>query len=117
MMDPAPTSREKIPPELAAALLTVDLRNLQRNWLALAAKAAPAQCAGVVKADAYGMGTGPCGRALWAAGCRSFFVALPQEGAVLRAELPEATIFVLDGLLPKLGPYYVEHRLVPALAS
>ena len=104
-------------PELAAATLTVDLKNLQRNWLDLAARAAPAECAGVVKADAYGLGAIPCASALWAAGCRSFFVALPQEGAELRSALPEATIFILDGLLPKLAPFYAEHRLVPALAS
>jgi alanine racemase len=71
----------------------------------------------VVKADAYGLGAGPCARALWAAGCRSFFVAIPQEGAELRSELSEATIFVLDGLLPGLGDVYAGHRLVPALAS
>lgn len=98
-------------------MLTVDLGNLKRNWLDLAAQASPAECAGVLKADAYGLGADPCGRALWAAGCRSFFVALPQEGAHLRSVLPEATIFILDGLLAKLGPYYAEHRLVPALAG
>lgn len=114
---PDPSGISASPPELAAAVLTVDLANLQRNWRSLAARAAPTECAGVVKADAYGLGAGPCGRALWAAGSRSFFVALPQEGAELRRALPEATIFVLDGLLPKLAPYYAEHRLVPALAS
>jgi alanine racemase len=98
-------------------MLTVDLANLRRNWRELAARAAPAECAGVVKADAYGLGAGPCARALWAAGCRSFFVAIPQEGAELRRELPEATIFVLDGLLPGLGDVYAGHQLVPALAS
>ena len=108
---------DHFPPERAAARLTVDLGNLQRNWRELAALAAPAACAGVVKADAYGLGAGPCARALWAAGCRSFFVAIPQEGAELRGELPEATIFVLDGLLPGLGDVYAEHRLVPALAG
>jgi alanine racemase len=108
---------EGIAPERAAAMLTVDLANLQRNWRELASRAAPAECAGVVKADAYGLGAGPCARALWAAGCRSFFVAIPQEGAELRRELPEATIFVLDGLLPGLGDVYAGHQLVPALAS
>jgi len=108
---------EGIAPERAAAMLTVDLANLQRNWRELASRAAPAECAGVVKADAYGLGAGPCARALWAAGCRSFFVAIPQEGAELRRELPEATIFVLDGLLPGIGDVYAGHRLVPALAS
>jgi alanine racemase len=106
-----------IPPEQAAGMLTVDLGNLQRNWLALAARAAPAECAGVVKADAYGLGLRPCARALWAAGCRSFFVAIPQEGAELRSELPGATIYVLDGLLPGLAPYYAEHELIPCLGG
>jgi alanine racemase len=113
----APAPSHEIAPEHAAATLTVDLGNLQRNWRSLAARAAPAQCAGVVKADAYGLGAIPCARALWDAGCRSFFVALPQEGGELRSALPEATIFILDGLLPNLAPYYAEHRLVPALAS
>ncbi|HUE44933.1 MAG TPA: alanine racemase [Aestuariivirgaceae bacterium] len=98
-------------------MLTVDLGNLQRNWLALAARAAPAECAGVIKADAYGLGLRPCARALWAAGCRSYFVAVPQEGAELRSELPDATIFVLDGLLPGLAPFYAEHGLIPCLGS
>lgn len=113
----APAPSHAIAPEHAAATLTVDLGNLQRNWRELAARASPAQCAAVVKADAYGLGAIPCARALWDAGCRSFFVALPQEGAELRNALPEATIFILDGLLPNLAPYYAKHRLVPALAS
>jgi alanine racemase len=118
MTEPAPlTPPSDVAPDLAAAVLTVDLANLQRNWRALAARAAPAECAGVVKGDAYGLGAGPCAQALWAAGCRTFFVAVPQEGAALRVQCPEATIYVLDGLLPGLGAYYAEHRLVPALAS
>lgn len=117
MTSPAPVPGFDIPPERAAATLTVELGNLKRNWLDLAARAAPAQCAGVVKGDAYGMGAARCGHALWEVGCRSYFVALPQEGADLRRELPEATIFILDGLLPGLADYYAEHRLVPALAS
>ena len=117
MTEPASaTHTGDIPPEQAAGMLTVDLGNLQRNWLALAARAAPAECAGVVKADAYGLGLRPCARALWAAGCRSFFVAVPQEGAELRGELPRATIYVLDGLLPGLAPFYAEHDLIPEAA-
>ena len=117
MTEATPFPSLDMPPETAAATLTVDLDALKRNWLDLAARAAPALCGGVVKADAYGMGAARCAHALWDAGCRSFFVALPQEGADLRRELPEATIFILDGLLPGLADYYAEHRLVPALAS
>src|SRR5919106_6304179 len=106
-----------IVPECSAAMLSIDLRALQGNWRTLARQAAPAECAAVVKADAYGLGIGPCATALWAAGSRSFFVALPQEGIALRPAVPDAAIYVLDGLLPGLGHLYLEHRLTPALAS
>ena len=57
------------------ALLTIDLGALAANWRALRDRAAPAECASVVKADAYGIGIGPAVRALRDAGCRTFFVA------------------------------------------
>lgn len=107
----------QLAPPQTAAVLTVDLRTLQRNWLSLRRQALPAQCAAVVKADAYGLGLIPCACALWAAGCRVFFVALPQEGLELKARLPGAIVYVLDGLLPGLGPLYAAHDLVPVLAS
>jgi len=40
----------------AAAILTVDLRAIAHNWRLLSARAAPARCGAVVKADAYGLG-------------------------------------------------------------
>lgn len=98
-------------------VLRIDLESLKENWRRLAARVAPAECGAAVKANAYGLGIGPCARALSEAGCRTFFVALPQEGAGLRAVLPEATIYVLGGLLPGLGPLYLQNRLAPALSS
>ena len=59
----------------ARGLLTVDLAGIQANWRWLAAVARGAECAGVVKADAYGMGIEPVAKALWTADCRTFFVA------------------------------------------
>ena len=38
------------------AVLEIDLDAIVANWRALAARAAPALCAAVVKADAYGLG-------------------------------------------------------------
>ena len=55
--------------------LVIDLDALARNWRALAARAPSAECAAVVKADAYGCGLAPCALALHAAGARTFFVA------------------------------------------
>jgi len=101
----------------AGGVLTVDLFRLQENWRSLALLVAPAECSAAVKAGAYGLGIGPCASALWQAGCRTYFVALPQEGANLRRILPEARILVLAGLLPGLTDFYREHLLEPVLAS
>jgi alanine racemase len=57
------------------------------------------------------------GRALWEAGCRSFFVARPKEGEELRGVLPEATIYVLDGLFPGQAEFYAQNNLLPAMIS
>ena len=71
------------------AELTVDLPAIRRNWRALAARAAPADCAAVVKADAYGLGAAAVAPALAAEGARIFFTALPEEGLSLREVLGE----------------------------
>jgi alanine racemase len=106
--------------EPAVARLTVDLDALAHNFHVLAAEAAGAEVAPVVKADAYGLGVGPVARRLWAEGARSFFVARLAEGEALRADLgPErsAAIQVLDGFTPGAGPRLAAADLTPALAS
>jgi alanine racemase len=101
----------------ARGLLTVDLAGIKANWRWLAAVARGAECAGVVKADAYGMGIEPVSKALWEAGCRTFFVATLGEGRRLKAALPTATAYVLDGLLPGTAPLYPSYGLRPVLGS
>lgn len=71
----------------------------------------------VVKANAYGLGARPIATALYQAGCRHFFVAYPAEGAALRAVVPEAAIFVLQGILPETVQVCLEERLNPVLNS
>jgi alanine racemase len=101
----------------AALVLTIDLGALVANWRAMAALAAPAECAAVVKADAYGIGIEEAVPALSAAGCRTFFVALPEEGVRVRAALAdpsqEAAIYVLDGFLPAWAEAFRAARLRP----
>jgi len=63
----------------------------------------PAECAGVIKADAYGCGVDPVARALAAAGCKTFFVATLDEARTVRAALPSSTIYVLDGFFQNCG--------------
>ncbi|WP_306028812.1 alanine racemase [Stappia sp. MMSF_3263] len=98
--------------------ITIDLGALAGNWKALSARLADGtECGAAVKADCYGLGDAPCMSALWQAGCRTFFVATPQEGARLRALLPEAYVYILNGLYPGDADYYAAHELRPCLGS
>ncbi len=107
----------QVDPRLSGGILNVDLGALVDNWHVLAKASAGAECAAVVKADAYGLGLREVAPALWRAGCRSFFVALPEEGASLRRLCPRAVIHVLDGLLPEASDFCREHGLRPVLNS
>ncbi len=84
---------------MAQATLTIDLDAIAANWRALdKLSAANVQTAGVVKADAYGLGAGRVARALARAGARRFFVAASEEGAAVRQALgPGPQINVLSG--------------------
>lgn len=99
------------------ARLTIDLAAIAENWRCLAAQAPDAACAAVIKADAYGCGLSAVAPALWAAGCRTFFVAHLGEAIAARSVLPEAEIYVLNGLLPGHGPALVAHALRPVLGG
>ncbi|MCA3554037.1 alanine racemase [Aestuariivirga sp.] len=105
------------PEDLAGAVLTIDLVALKDNWRRLNALAGKAECGAAVKGNAYGLGIAPVAKALWEAGCRSFFVARPKEGEELRGLLPEATIYILDGLFPGQAEFYAKLALRPALIS
>jgi alanine racemase len=100
----------------AGAILEIDLGAIVANWRLLAAKAAPAACAAVVKANGYGLGAAPAARALLKAGCRRFFVATLDEGIALRDALGAAPeIAVFNGPLPGSAAEFVAARLVPVL--
>ena len=103
------------PEDLAGAVLTIDLVALKDNWRRLNTRAGKAECGAAVKGNAYGLGIAPVARALWEAGCRSFFVARPKEGEELRHLLPEATIYILDGLFAGQAEFYAKLNLCPAL--
>jgi alanine racemase len=102
---------------IAGVRLTIDLGALAANWRELAAMSDPAECAAVVKADAYGIGLEPAVAVLSAAGCRTFFVALPEEGRRVRAIDSDAAIYVLNGFFPEALDTYREGMLRPVLNS
>ncbi len=101
----------------AGAILTIDLGAIADNYRLLCRRLGGVACAGTVKADAYGLGAAAVAPALWAAGCRSFFVATLDEGLDLRAALPESEIFVLNGLVRGAAADYAGHTLLPVLNS
>ena len=106
----------RIDPAARAALI-IDLDAIAANYRKLRDCQAPGECAGVVKANAYGMGLEPVARALWREGCRTFFVATVAEGLKLRSLLGKAVIYVLDGLIGADGKHFSQHDLRPVLGS
>ncbi len=83
--EPAEVLKVSVPPmplePTRSATLLIDLDALARNYARLRAAAAPAECAAVVKADAYGLGVAPVARRLLREGCTRFFVATAAEAA------------------------------------
>jgi alanine racemase len=104
----------------AGAVLTVDLDAVRANWRLLAERAAidgqSAICAGVMKADAYGLGMDRVAPALAREGCRVFFTAHLDEAVRLRTLVPlDSTIYVLHGGMPGTAADFVQHNLIPVL--
>ncbi len=98
-----------------SAVLHIDLTAIATNWRALATRAAPGAVAGVVKANAYGLGAARVAPALYTAGCRHFFVAHLAEGMALRETLGAGPmIAVLNGFAPGADG---DAALVPVLNS
>lgn len=104
-------------PRLAGGRLTIDLDALVANWTFLAEKSKPAQASAVVKADAYGLGIDHVVPVLHDAGCRTFFVALVEEGLRVKAIAPDARVFVLNGLFAEARPVFEASGLIPVLGS
>src|SRR6202171_3218749 len=99
----------------APGVLTVDLDAIVANWRKLEKTAVPAECAGVIKADAYGCGVGPVARALAGAGCKTFFVATLDEARAARAGLPSAAIYALSGFFQHCGAAYAQNDPKPVI--
>ncbi len=108
-----------IPDDLYATRLTIDLDAVAANYRLLQGNldAAGALAGAAVKGDGYGLGARPIVRALSAAGCTDFFVAHPHEGVIVRDELPDAGIHVLNGPLPDAVDDYLHYGLTPVFYS
>jgi alanine racemase len=98
-------------------VLAVDLDALIGNWRKLASRSVPAECAAVVKADAYGCGLPTVTASLAAAGCKTFFVATLAEARAARAAAKTATIYVLDGCFVGAAPAFAETNARPVIGD
>lgn len=104
-------------PLSARSVLTINLDAIRANWAKLNQASGRAECAGMIKADAYGLGLEPIMRTLASEGCRTYFVATIDEGRRARLVQPGAVIYILDGLLPGAEPNYTGFDLRPTLSS
>ena len=102
---------------MSTARLLIDHAAIAANWRALDAMSA-GETAAVVKADGYGLGAAAVAKTLATAGARTFFVAVAEEGAAVRAALgPGPRICVFSGHMAGDTDMIRLHDLVPMLNS
>jgi alanine racemase len=102
---------------MSTGTLTIDLDAVVANWRTLASVHG-GETGAVVKADAYGTGAPRVARALANAGCRTFFVAMVEEGAALRQALgPAPSILVFAGHMRGDTDTIADLGLIPMLNS
>jgi alanine racemase len=110
--------------------LEYSLAKIQNNFKVFSGYVFPAECAAVLKSDAYGVGVADVGCALFEVGCRMFFVAyLDEADALAKALFRKAnafpsyelgdnrySLFIFDG--PFIGEWAREvemSRYIPVL--
>ena len=111
------TSTDGPPAAEAGGILTIDLGAIEANWRALSRRATPAECAAVIKADAYGCGVEKVAAHLAKAGCRTFFVADLGEARRVRSVASEPAIYVLNGIIPGAAAAFPDLRARPVIGS
>ncbi len=98
--------------------LKINLGAIASNWRKLSKLSASAECAAVVKADAYGLGVSRVAPSLYGAGCRVFFVATVAEGQQLVSLIPDdSRVFILSGIYPGEEQACIDAGLIPVLLS
>src|SRR3979490_2755197 len=113
----SPESNQAAALTTATGVLTVDLDAIVANWRKLEKTSVPAECAGVIKANAYGCGVAPVARALAGAGCETFFVGTLDEAKAARAAVSAAAIYVLDGFFQNSGDAYAAIDAKPVIGD
>ncbi|MEK9685426.1 MAG: alanine racemase [Rhodospirillaceae bacterium] len=102
------------------AVLTIDLHAIASNFRFLKSMSSSAECAAVVKCNAYGLGIKQVGQTLLREGCRAFFVASSSEALSLKRALLEIhkdfEIYILNGFERDFPEIY-DTSIAPVLNS
>lgn len=99
-------------------VLQINLNKLVENYRILSQIIAPATPSAVVKDDAYGLDATKVAKVLYEkADCRNFWVAHAVEGAKIAQVVPEANIFVLQGIGDDSLDLFKKHNLIPVISS
>lgn len=103
---------------LTQPVLQINLNNLVENYKLLSKIIAPATPSAVVKDDAYGLEAAVVAKALYdKAECRNFWVAHAIEGETIAEAVPEANIFVLQGIGADSLELFKKHQFIPVISS
>jgi alanine racemase len=105
------------PSHTASGVLTVDLNAVAANYRFFRETVGQScAVAGIVKANAYGLGMAQVAPVLEREGCRQFFVATLDEAIALRG-LTAQGVAVLGGFWHGGEDLYAAHELMPVLNS
>lgn len=100
----------------SSGILTIDLAALADNYQLFQKMAGDGrQVAGIVKANAYGLGLKEVAAKLETLGCPQFFVATLDEAIRLRTYTSKTSIAVLGGLFTGAEETYIHHNIIPVL--
>jgi alanine racemase len=100
----------------ACGILKINLTAIASNWERLS-KYSEAECASVVKGNAYGCGIEPIASALYKSGCKIFFVTNLSEARRVRAVAPNVIIYALHGLYSGTAQAFAEVNAQPVINS
>lgn len=99
-------------------VLQINLNNLVDNYSMLSKIIAPAIPSAVVKDDAYGLKAAEVAKVLYEkAGCRNFWVAHAIEGETIFNSVPDANIFVLQGIGDDSLELFKKYQFIPVISS
>ena len=103
---------------LTRPILEINLNNLLDNYRTLHQMSEKSIAAAVVKDDAYGLNAVEVAKKLYTeAKCRHFFVAHGIEGERIRPVVPDADIYVLQGIGEDSLESFQKCRLIPVISS